>query len=55
MRTVYIGDSEVDIETAKAAGVDCISVTWGFRTREQLIASGASLLAADAVELESAL
>ena len=29
--TVYVGDSEVDIQTAKNAGVDCISVTWGFK------------------------
>lgn len=34
---VYIGDSEVDIETAKNAGIDCISVTWGFRDKELLL------------------
>ena len=28
---VYIGDSEVDIETAANAGMDCILVTWGYR------------------------
>lgn len=28
---VYVGDSDVDIETAENAGMDCISVTWGFR------------------------
>lgn len=39
--TVYVGDSEVDINFAKAAGVDCLSVSWGYRTREQLIESGA--------------
>lgn len=39
---VYIGDSEVDIETARNAGMDCISVTWGFRTQEELIAAGAT-------------
>lgn len=33
---VYVGDSEVDIQTAKNAGMDCISVTWGFRDAEQL-------------------
>ena len=54
-RTVYIGDSEVDIETAKAAGVDCISVTWGFRTAEQLLAAGATVLVDDAAGLEAAL
>jgi phosphoglycolate phosphatase len=34
--SVYIGDSEVDIETALNAGVDCISVAWGFRDRDWL-------------------
>ena len=51
-RTVYVGDSEVDIDTARAAGIDCISVTWGFRTREQLIESGASVLVDDAAGLK---
>lgn len=54
-RTVYIGDSEVDVQTAQAAGVDCISVTWGFRTEMQLVESGASVLVSDAAELEAAL
>ena len=30
---VYIGDTEVDIETAHNAGLNCISVDWGFRNR----------------------
>ncbi len=42
--TVYIGDSEVDIQTAKNAGVDCISVTWGFKDKEFLVKSGATAL-----------
>ncbi len=33
---VYIGDSEVDIETAGNAGCDVIAVTWGFRTKGYL-------------------
>lgn len=41
---VYIGDSDVDIETAKNAGIDCISVTWGFRDEAFLLAHGASIL-----------
>ena len=36
-RCVYVGDSEVDILTAKNAGVPCVSVLWGFRDREYLI------------------
>lgn len=34
--TVYIGDSEVDVETSKNAKLPCISVTWGFRDKEVL-------------------
>lgn len=41
---VYVGDSEVDIETAGNAGLPCISVTWGFKTREFLIAHGAKII-----------
>lgn len=41
---VYIGDSEVDIATAKNVGMDCISVTWGFRSRETLIENGADTI-----------
>jgi len=43
-RTLYVGDSATDVQTARAAGVACASVTWGFRTREELIAAGAALL-----------
>lgn len=49
---VYIGDSEVDIETAKNAGMDCIIVSWGFRERDFLIAQGAELIVDSAEELE---
>ena len=31
--TVYIGDSEVDVETARNSGIPCVAVTWGFRDR----------------------
>ncbi len=41
---LYVGDSEVDIETAKNAHLPCVSVTWGFRSREELVASGATHL-----------
>ena len=37
---VYVGDSEVDVITAKAAGVPCLSVLWGFRDREEIEAMG---------------
>jgi phosphoglycolate phosphatase len=38
---IYVGDSEVDVLTAKNAGVPCISVLWGFRNREELVQAGA--------------
>ena len=41
---VYIGDSEVDIETAKNAEMECISVDWGFRDHEELIQDGATTI-----------
>ena len=37
---VYVGDSEVDVLTAKNAGVPCLSVLWGFRSRENIEAAG---------------
>lgn len=40
-RCLYVGDSEVDIDTANNAGIDCVCVTWGFRTREALVKAGA--------------
>ncbi len=42
--TVYIGDSEVDLQTAKNAGLPCISVAWGFKDKEFLLANGAERL-----------
>ena len=39
-RCVYIGDSDVDILTAKNASVPCLSVTWGFRDEAELRAAG---------------
>ena len=38
---VYVGDSDVDIETARNAGIPCISVLWGFRDRDFLLQQGA--------------
>lgn len=42
--TIYIGDSDVDILTAQAAHLPCISVTWGFRDRDFLLQHGATTL-----------
>lgn len=50
---VYIGDSEVDIETAERAGVDCISVLWGFRDRAMLEQNGGKIFASTTDEVYS--
>ena len=39
-KTVYVGDSEVDAQTARNSGLPCILVDWGFRDRAQLISLG---------------
>ena len=44
-RCVYVGDTEVDLQTAKNSGMDCVCVTWGFRSREALIRAGAGPIA----------
>jgi phosphoglycolate phosphatase len=41
---VYIGDSDVDIRTARNCGMPCISVTWGLRDKDFLIENGAKTL-----------
>ena len=49
--TIYVGDSNVDVDTAHNAGLPCCGVLWGFRTRQELTDAGAEHLAADAEEL----
>lgn len=44
-RVLYVGDTGIDMQTAKAAGVRSVGVTWGFRSREELIENGAGQLA----------
>ena len=39
-RCVYVGDSDVDVLTARNAGVPCLSVLWGFRDRKEIEAAG---------------
>lgn len=51
--SVYVGDSEVDVLTAANAGLDCICVTWGFRTVAELEAAGAKTLVHTIEELEN--
>ncbi len=52
---IYIGDSEVDVQTAEAAGVRMIAVTWGFRSREALLEAGAKTFIDHPKELLSVL
>jgi len=52
---VYIGDSEVDVITAKNAGMAGIAVTWGFRDEEGLRRAGAQAIAHTAQELRQLL
>lgn len=49
---VYVGDSEVDIQTAKNANVDCVIVDWGFRSHEYLKQRGATTIVSSVYELE---
>lgn len=48
---IYVGDTEVDIATARNAAMDVAAVTWGFRTRAQIAATGAEHIFDDAETL----
>ena len=48
---IYVGDSEVDVATARNAGVPCLSVLWGFRDRRTLLNAGADHFCAACEEL----
>ena len=48
---VWIGDSRVDAETARAAGIPFVAVTWGFQTRAELAGAGATVFADTAADL----
>lgn len=48
---VYVGDSEVDVETARNASMDGVFVLWGFRTREELVKAGAGTMVETPEEL----
>ena len=50
-KCVYVGDSEVDVRTARNAGVPCLSVLWGFRDREDMEAVGAEYFCGDTAKL----
>jgi phosphoglycolate phosphatase len=48
---LYVGDSEVDVQTAHNAGVDCIAAGWGFRSIEVLQQAGAKIIIHQPLEL----
>ena len=52
---VYVGDSEVDVETARNAQMPCLSVSWGFRDPAVLLSAGASRICPDIHALRRAL
>ena len=52
-KCIYVGDSEVDIRTAKNAGVPCVSVLWGFRDRCLLEAEGGEHFCAKTEQLRT--
>lgn len=49
--TVFVGDSRHDLQTARAAGVAAVAVTWGLTSRADLVAAGATTLVDDAAAL----
>ena len=49
--SIYIGDSEVDLQTARNSNLPCISVLWGFRDKDYLIEQGATTFAETPEEL----
>ena len=53
--TVYVGDSEVDIQTAQNAKIPCISVTWGYKDIDFLIQNNAQILVNNTEELYCAI
>lgn len=52
-KAVYVGDSDVDLQTAHNSGLPCISVLWGFRDRAFLLAHGATTFISHPEELLS--
>lgn len=48
---IYVGDSEVDIRTARNAGMKCVSVLWGFRDEDVLAENGAEIFCRNVSDL----
>ncbi len=54
-RVTLVGDSDIDVATAKASGMDIIGVSWGYRDRETLRQRGADVIVGTADELYEAI
>lgn len=54
-RCIYVGDSEVDVLTAKAANVPCVSVLWGFRDKWEIEEVGGNIFCEKAADLPAAI
>lgn len=50
-KAVYIGDSDVDVMTAENSGMPCISVLWGFRNLDFLVAHGATIFVSSPLQI----
>ena len=48
---LYLGDSGVDMQTARAAGMRAVGALWGFRDRDELLRDGAELLVESPTEI----
>jgi phosphoglycolate phosphatase len=48
---IYVGDSEVDIQSAKNAEIPCVSVLWGFKNKDFLIQNGANIIVSSPEEI----
>ena len=54
-RCIYVGDSEVDVLTAKAANVPCVSVLWGFRDKWEIEEVGGNIFCKNVADLPAAI
>ncbi|MCR5142435.1 MAG: HAD family hydrolase [Ruminococcus sp.] len=50
--TIFIGDSDVDVQTARNAGIKCIGCAWGFRGAEELKNAGADFIAYNSNDID---
>ena len=49
--TLYVGDSGVDMEAARRAGVDSVGVTWGFRSKKELVEYHADVIVGNPIDI----